>query len=114
MTDRKQMARMAAMVALRTRNKAGATLGQAICVYDLAEHLGIEVRFLDIPSMEGFYSKNPGPLILLSTLRPAGRRVFTCAHELGHHVLGHGTRRHVHMYVVALEVTGGDVELGSS
>ena len=24
--------------------------------------------------------------------RPPGRRMYTCAHELGHHVFGHGTR----------------------
>jgi hypothetical protein len=27
---------------------------------------------------------------LLSSLRPSGRRYFTCAHELGHHIFGHG------------------------
>src|SRR5262249_43282534 len=32
------------------------------------------------------------PIILVSALRPAGRQSSTAAHELGHHVFGHGTR----------------------
>jgi hypothetical protein len=31
-----------------------------------------------------------GPSIVVGSLRPAGRRAFTCGHEIGHHVLGHG------------------------
>jgi len=41
--------------------------------------------------MEGLYSKDPGPLILLPAERPASRQSYSCAHELGHHVAGHGT-----------------------
>jgi Zn-dependent peptidase ImmA (M78 family) len=67
-----------------------------LCIYDAAENLSMEVRFVDIPSMEGMYVRNSGsnsqPIILVSALRPAGRQVSTTAHELGHHVFGHGTR----------------------
>ena len=77
--------------ALRMRKNAGYRLDEAICVYDLAERLGIEVRFTDIPSMEGMLYSNPEPVIILSSLRPMGRRSFTCAHELGHFHYGHGT-----------------------
>ena len=73
------------------RGSAGLTLYEAICVYDLAERLGIEVRFTDIPSMEGMYCRESGPAVVLSSLRPSGRRAFTCAHELGHHNNGDGT-----------------------
>ena len=73
------------------RGGAGFALDQAICVYDLAERLGIEVRFADIPSMEGMYYRASEPAIILSSLRPSGRRTFTCAHELGHHCNGDGT-----------------------
>jgi hypothetical protein len=51
--------------------------------------LGIEVRFADLPSAEGIYSPTK-PVIIVSSLRPAGRQVFTCAHEVGHHAFGHG------------------------
>ena len=78
--------------ALRMRREAGLPLESAICVYDLAERLGIEVRFTDLPSMEGMYCREPRPTIILSSLRPIGRRSFTCAHELGHHSSGDGTR----------------------
>jgi hypothetical protein len=63
---------------------------QAACPYDIATTLEIEVRFADIASMEGVYYSGPPPTIVVSSLRPAGRRAFTCGHELGHHVLGHG------------------------
>ncbi len=78
--------------ALRTRLSLGFGLDHAICVYDLAEKLGIEVRFLDIPSMEGMYTSASDPTIIISSLRPPGRRAFTCAHELGHHNRGHGVQ----------------------
>lgn len=58
--------------------------------YAAAAALGLRVNF-SATSMEGFYFKgNPGN-ILVSSLRPIGRRAFTCAHELGHHWFGHGS-----------------------
>ena len=37
------------------------------------------------------YDREPKPRIHVSALRPLARRTFTCAHELGHHVFGHGS-----------------------
>ena len=91
MMDRRAIARKAAAEALRARQRAGYGLELPICIYDLAQSLGIEVRFLDVPSLEGMYYSAPAPHIILSSLRPPGRRAFTCAHELGHHVRGDGT-----------------------
>ncbi|MXY21875.1 MAG: ImmA/IrrE family metallo-endopeptidase [Dehalococcoidia bacterium] len=85
MNNRRAIARQAMAAALRTRLSAGYRLDRPVCVYDLAERLGVEVRFLDLPSMEGMYSSASGPTIIVSSLRPRGRRAFTCAHELGHH-----------------------------
>ena len=48
----------------------------------------MEARLVDVPSLEGMYYRASSPLILVSSLRPPGRRAYTCAHELGHHVLG--------------------------
>ena len=90
--DRKTVATQSMAAALRVRTSVGLGLEEAICVYQLAEQLGIEVRFVDIPSMEGMYYQAPEPAIILSSLRPSGRRAFTCAHELGHHSNGDGTR----------------------
>lgn len=61
-----------------------------ICSYALAEAMGFDVRFVNIPSFEGMYITNQN-LILISAERPEGRKRFTCAHEVGHHVLKHGT-----------------------
>ena len=89
--DRRTIARKAAAEALRTRVRAGYGFETPVCVYDLAGRLGVEVRFFDLPSMEGVYYNSPKPHIVLSSLRPAGRRAFTCGHELGHHSRGDGT-----------------------
>src|SRR5262249_26864115 len=55
---------------------------------------GVDVRFVDAPSLEGMYCRAPRLSIFVpsSMHRPWGRIVFSCAHELGHHELGHGTR----------------------
>jgi Zn-dependent peptidase ImmA (M78 family) len=78
--------------ALQLRAKARIGSIDALCVYDLAGYFGIEVRMEDYPSMEGMYCQTSSPLIIVSSLRPAGRQAYTCAHELGHHIFGHGHR----------------------
>ncbi len=67
---------------------------QPVNVFDVCEELGVRVRFLDV-SMEGMYFSQAGgknPAIIISSQRPLPRRVYTCAHELGHHLFGHGTK----------------------
>ena len=61
-----------------------------VCPYSLCEAMGFDLRFIKIPSFEGMYIGNKN-LILISAERPEGRKRFTCAHEIGHHVLKHGT-----------------------
>jgi len=90
MKQRIELARQAAVEALGLRRSQGLHFWQAICVYDLAEKLGLSVYFDAIPSMEGMYMNGSLPRIILSSLRPAGRMVYTCAHEIGHHIFGHG------------------------
>ena len=92
MNDVRAIARQAMAAALRTRLALGYGLDHAVCVYDLAEKLGLEVRFLDLPSMEGMYTSASDPTIIVSSMRPPGRRTFTCAHELGHHNRGDGVQ----------------------
>ena len=76
------------------RGKLNLDMFEPINVIDACAELGISVRFLDV-SMEGLYF-NQGdaadPVIVLSSLRPFPRRSYTCGHELGHHVFGHGTK----------------------
>jgi hypothetical protein len=51
---------------------------------------GVTVRFNNI-NMEGMYQRGAPPRIHLSARRPLSRRTYNCAHELGHHVFGHGS-----------------------
>jgi Zn-dependent peptidase ImmA (M78 family) len=93
MNFNKEIVRRAAIEALKVRSEYGIKLWQAICIYDLAEEkLGLRIHFDDIPSMEGTYINDLPPTIILSSLRPTGRMAFNCAHEIGHHQFGHGTR----------------------
>ncbi|MBB1286824.1 ImmA/IrrE family metallo-endopeptidase [Flavisolibacter sp. BT320] len=76
------------------RMQLGLNMFQPVNIYDVCAKLGVTVRFVDI-SMEGFYTKQEDgtyPTILLSNQRPLPRRSYTCAHEFGHHVFGHGLK----------------------
>ena len=88
--DIRTIARKATAEALRTRRRGDHGSYTPICVYDLAKRLGVEVRFAGLPSLEGMYINSQQPHIIVSSLRPSGRRAFTYAHELGHHVCQDG------------------------
>lgn len=89
-SNKRELARQAMLASVEVRDDAGLDFDDPICVYDLCEHLGITVRFVHI-NMEGMYDRIPKPRIHLSALRPLVRRTFNCAHELGHHIFGHGS-----------------------
>src|SRR5216683_49297 len=86
---RRKLAQQALDKSIDVRTDAGLDVRGPVDVYALCERRGITVQFVPI-SMEGMYKRGDPPHILLSALRPPGRRVFTCAHELGHDVFGHG------------------------
>jgi hypothetical protein len=92
MTSRRLLAKHALMKALRLRRDWKISPDEPVCPYDLADSMGVEVRFMDLPSLEGIYSNRPEPVIIVSSLRPPGRQAYTCGHELGHHVFEHGFR----------------------
>jgi Zn-dependent peptidase ImmA (M78 family) len=96
MTSRVELSRQALKAASNVRIAAKLAATSPLCVYDLIQqHFRdeIELRFQALPSLEGMYSKTAtGSVIIVSSLRPSGRRRFTAGHELGHHVFGHGTR----------------------
>lgn len=88
----KPNARTALRKADEIRRQQGIGMFQPVNIFDICQRLEVDVRFIDV-SMEGLYASNGDrPTILLSALRPLPRRCFTCAHELGHHVFGHGNR----------------------
>ena len=92
MLVRKLRARIAESHALKLRTERGISPNYPANPYDIAVKSGIDVLFLALPSVEGVYIPHGGPRILISSLRPAGRQSFTCAHELGHHKLQHGEK----------------------
>ena len=88
--NRRALANQAMRTAIATRAKAKLDQHGPICIYELSETLGVTVRFNNI-NMEGMYQRGAPPRIHLSARRPLPRRAYNCAHELGHHVLGHGS-----------------------
>ena len=88
----KELALDALKRALRIRKAHGIELYAPLCPFDLAKEMGVEVRFTNVSSMEGMYHKDEdNPAIFVASERPSGRQTYSCAHELGHHVYGHGT-----------------------
>ena len=79
--------------ALQLRRSLAVAREEPVNVYDVAAAIGVEVRFLDGPSLEGMFVRDPHPMVVLPSLnhRPRGRVSFSCAHEIGHCQLGHGT-----------------------
>ena len=88
---RTQLAKQALEKSLEVRDEYGYDFRSPLCVYELADRAGVKVQFVNDVSMEGVYAALAKPTILLSSLRPLTRRAFTCGHELGHHVFGHGS-----------------------
>ncbi len=88
--ERRRLAIIAAKEAERVRSLAQLSRSAAADAIEVAIQCGCEVVFKSLPSLEGMYSPQV-PAIILGSERPAGRRAFTCAHELGHHVFNHGT-----------------------
>jgi len=79
----------------QTRAKLKLNMFSPVNIFDACASLDISVRFIDV-SMEGMYINKgieaASKGILISSLRPMPRRVYTCAHELGHHIFGHGSK----------------------
>lgn len=93
LASRKDLVLSAISQALRLRKAANIPLSDAVCPFDLAEQHGVEVRFQALASFDGMRSwASDGSAIIVSSLRPPGRRSFTCAHELGHEVFDHGVQ----------------------
>ena len=88
--NRRALATQAMQAATATRAQASLDQAGPICVYGLCETLGVVVRFNNF-NMEGMYQRGRPPRIHLSARRPLPRRAYNCAHELGHHVFGHGS-----------------------
>lgn len=94
MSDRLAIAREAMRAAFQVRRQFSIPREAPVNPFDISQALGVDVWFLDAPSLEGMFSRSPDPRIVLpsSNHRPFGRLCFSCAHELGHAQLNHGTK----------------------
>jgi len=90
MADRRVLAQEAMQASITARTRGGADLQSPICIYGLCKAHRVPVRFNAI-NMEGMYQRGTLSRIHLSARRPLARRAYNCAHELGHHVFGHGS-----------------------
>ena len=86
-----ELARQAVRAAACLRADYGIDAAEPICPFDLAERVGVVIRLVALPSLEGMYAPGLPPMILVSVNRPPARRRYTCGHELAHHIFGHGT-----------------------
>jgi len=91
MVSKKDLAKEGLLKALKVRSSLQITPEKAICIFDVTEKFGLDVRFVDFPSMEGLYLKDENQILVCSE-RPSGRKAFTCGHELAHHVFGHSIK----------------------
>lgn len=64
---------------------------EPVNILDICDRLGVAVRFVDF-NMEGMFIRGESSTILISYQRPFPRRLFTCAHELGHFRFNHGSK----------------------
>jgi IrrE N-terminal-like domain len=88
------LARQGLRAAMQLRRHLSLPREAAINAFDVARMVGADVRFLDAPSLEGMFVRDPGPRILLPSTkhRPKARILFSCAHEVGHQQFDHGTK----------------------
>lgn len=88
--DNEELATIAYKGAIDVRERVNAGRLDPINIFDCSEKLRVEVRFVVGGTFEGMYEKEK-KVIVLPVDRPAGRRVFTCAHELAHWRYKHGS-----------------------
>ena len=77
--------------ALECRLKYRIALDAPCDVYDLITQHGLDLRFMEVTSLEGLYLVDgEAGQINVCANRPSGMQRFIAAHELGHHLFGHG------------------------
>jgi len=66
---------------------------QRIDIFSVIESAGLVLGLEPFPRLSGAYFAEPGaqPGVVVNANHPPSRQRYTAAHELGHHVLKHGT-----------------------
>lgn len=79
------------MTAQRVRRRLGLALDRRLDVYAVIEAEGVWLMFQPLRDLFGFYRRlDEVAGIVVNTNHPASLQRYTAAHELGHHLLGHG------------------------
>lgn len=90
--SREGLAKQALVKAAEVRRECKISTLHPLNIYDICKQLEITVQFVSIPSIEGMYlNEDNAQRILISAHRPLPRKIYTCGHELGHHLFEHGS-----------------------
>ena len=90
MADRRQTLADASMAAARTHARLKLPSERPIDNYSLVQQLGIWLKTEPLGNLYGFYLRHGQATgIVLNSRHPEDLQRYTCAHELGHHLLGH-------------------------
>jgi len=77
--------------ALECRIRHGIPLDAPCDIYELITQHGVDLRFMEVTSLEGLYLVDGSSAqINVCGNRSSGLQKFIAAHELGHHIFGHG------------------------
>ena len=86
-----QARREGRLAAERLRNELGLADVSWVDVFDVIESgLNLDLLFRPLEGLYGFYWPHGRAGIVVNASHPSSLQRFTAAHELGHHVLGHG------------------------
>lgn len=93
MPDWRTASRLAALAARRLHVALGVDVSRSVDVFDAIERAGLVLAFFPLEKASGAYvaERDGHPGVLVNSLHPLSRQRYTAAHELGHHVMGHGT-----------------------
>lgn len=85
--------RIAMVAATHAHTDLHIDLDERVDVFDVIEINGLVLGFQPCPHLSGAYIAEPGAKagIIINANHPPGRQRYSAAHELGHHLLGHGT-----------------------
>lgn len=90
MADTRQILADASMAAARAHARLKLPLDRPIDIFGVVQHLGIWLKTEPLGNLFGFYLRHGQATgIVLNSRHPEDLQRYTCAHELGHHLLGH-------------------------
>lgn len=82
----------ARMRATRLHQRMGTPMDRPVDVFALTQRLGVWLAAQPMDNTYGFYlHDNEASGIVVNSRHPEVLQRYTCAHELGHHLLGHGS-----------------------